>query len=233
MEVAQSLPSMTSESPDDHWQEIRALHLMPIKMWHDGIRSYDTMLRHHCPETLEHMLVYLSDPSAMVARLMQNAPNMIEDWVEMEAALTKYRKKLQCLKLGRQLGNVPGWLACLPTSLNDHYLYLSSDASHAFINFMVGVMPSDAYSRASGETVCGDWCLHFCRSGIQHPYASHWCAPDLAINIVVGWLYYGQAITWDNFDIYRKVFTLLCFDWNKQQSWDTLGSRFQKYHPVN
>lgn len=195
-------------------------YAMPTRMWHHGIQSFLELLWQRCPETLEHMLTYLEVSRSMINLLMEDAPHMVDEWLEMDSALEEYRNKLQRLNLQRHSSNdVPDLSSCSPESLVDGCSSISSpDADFSVTCPGTGSKFLDGQSNFNGELEFGDWYFHCYPPATQpEPHAAYrdflsnrLSLPDYVINTLVGWLYCGQVFA-RNFNVYCKIFTLLSF----------------------
>lgn len=70
-------------------------YFMPARMWKYGIHSFLELLRHHLPESLEHMLTFIYLAYQMIALLYEMAPAFENIWSECLGDLGRYRMAIE------------------------------------------------------------------------------------------------------------------------------------------
>ncbi|GJN78678.1 hypothetical protein PLIIFM63780_002187 [Purpureocillium lilacinum] len=68
---------------------------MPARMWRHGIHSFLELLRHKLPESLEHMLTFISIAYCMIALLYETVPAFEDMWIECLGDLSRYRRGIE------------------------------------------------------------------------------------------------------------------------------------------
>lgn len=59
-----------------------ATYQMPARMWRHGIHAFLEVLRHRLPESLDHMLAFISIAYAMMTLLFETVPMFEDTWIE-------------------------------------------------------------------------------------------------------------------------------------------------------
>ena len=59
-----------------------ATYQMPARMWRHSIHAFLEVLRHRLPESLEHMLAFISIAYAMMTLLFETVPMFEDTWIE-------------------------------------------------------------------------------------------------------------------------------------------------------
>jgi hypothetical protein len=70
-------------------------YAMPTQMWRHGIHSFMELLRHHVPDSLDHMLAFVDLAYSMLALEMESAPPFEETWIESLGDLARYRMAIE------------------------------------------------------------------------------------------------------------------------------------------
>ena len=62
--------------------KMAATYQMPARMWRHAIHAFLEVLRHRLPESLEHMLAFISIAFAMMTLLVETVPMFENTWIE-------------------------------------------------------------------------------------------------------------------------------------------------------
>lgn len=79
-------------------QQLRLLphkYGMPGRIWKSGIHTFLEVLRHHLPESLEHMLTFLHMAYGVVCLLYETIPSHKATWIECLGDLARYRMAVE------------------------------------------------------------------------------------------------------------------------------------------
>ncbi|RPA72632.1 hypothetical protein BJ508DRAFT_183341, partial [Ascobolus immersus RN42] len=68
---------------------------MPGRIWKSGIHTFLEVLRHHLPESLEHMLTFLHMAYGVVCLLYETIPSHKATWIECLGDLARYRMAVE------------------------------------------------------------------------------------------------------------------------------------------
>lgn len=63
-------------------KKMAATYQMPARMWRHGVHAFLEVLRHRLPESLDHMLAFISIAYAMVTLLVETVPTFENTWIE-------------------------------------------------------------------------------------------------------------------------------------------------------
>ena len=192
---------------------------MPARMWKRGIQSFLDTLNRRAPGSLHHMRAFLTETYSGLSQLVGSVPSMKDEWEQMMKALDEYYTMLGDLSCqsAKAFGKHPACGSCFPIS---PFSESCSKSCHT--------MGSDL-PRESLEIEFGDWYIHNIdsTSPLERMYAylgSHidqLQLPDSVTDTLAGWLYYGQSIASDSFNIYSKVFMTLSLAATGYAKWMT------------
>ncbi|KAK7937497.1 uncharacterized protein PG986_014365 [Apiospora aurea] len=76
-------------------RRLGAKYYMPGRMWKHGIHTFLDVLRHHLPNSLEHMLTFIYLAYSMMALLYETAPAFEATWMECLGDLGRYRMAIE------------------------------------------------------------------------------------------------------------------------------------------
>ncbi|PYH41701.1 uncharacterized protein BP01DRAFT_279189, partial [Aspergillus saccharolyticus JOP 1030-1] len=70
-------------------------YMLTIRLWRHGIHDYLEIMRHHLPESLDYMLLFIHHSYSMLANLLAQAPAYEETWMECLGDLSRYRMAVE------------------------------------------------------------------------------------------------------------------------------------------
>ena len=76
-------------------RRLGAKYYMPGRMWKHGIHTFLDVLRHHLPNSLEHMLTFIYLAYSMMALLYETVPAFEATWMECLGDLGRYRMAIE------------------------------------------------------------------------------------------------------------------------------------------
>jgi len=76
-------------------RRLGAKYYMPGRMWKHGIHTFLDVLRHHLPDSLEHMLTFIYLAYSMMALLYETVPAFETTWMECLGDLGRYRMAIE------------------------------------------------------------------------------------------------------------------------------------------
>ena len=148
------------------------------------------------------MLAFINMAYSMMDQLWESLPGMADEWMKISEALDQYSGVLRGL---------------------DHRSRSEFSHSSSQPNGSSDAGPSSSFtapwehSETNPEVEFGDWYFHrYPPPKSVEPINTYWNSgvgnlqlPEYVADILVGWVQYGQAIAWDSFNTYCKVFTVL------------------------
>jgi len=188
-------------------------YAMPSRMWRHGIHSFLELLRarNRRQPQLEHMTAFLHYVNQTMTALHENLPSMAEEWTKIEMALREYESILtefQSTSFGDLVYQPPS-----SESSSDNIFSSSPKSLFHYLYEITGPrLPGTDQKIEFGD-------LHIQRDEfLTEPKISDssWIhlvnsvrLPQYVVNTLSGWLYFGQSIAWDDFNIYVKIFGIL------------------------
>ncbi|KAI4128089.1 MAG: hypothetical protein LQ347_004316 [Umbilicaria vellea] len=82
-------------STNANLSKLAAKYSMPARMWRHGIHAFLEVLRHHLPDSLDHMLAFIYMAYTMAARLYDNVPFFEDTWLQCLGELGRYRMAIE------------------------------------------------------------------------------------------------------------------------------------------
>lgn len=77
-------------SPNPALRRLASKYAMPARMWRHGIHSFQELLRHRLPMSLEHMLTFIYLAYSMMPLLHETVPAFEDTWIECLRDLSRY-----------------------------------------------------------------------------------------------------------------------------------------------
>ena len=82
-------------SADPALNRLAAKYSMPARMWRHGIYAFLEVLRHRLPESLDHMLAFISIAYSTIALLYETVPTFEDTWIECLGNLSRYHMAIE------------------------------------------------------------------------------------------------------------------------------------------
>jgi hypothetical protein len=191
-------------------------YAMPIRMWSNGIHSFlETFLTqgpHWRHSQLEHMVAFMHYVRQLMEELHYSLPHMADEWTMVEDALNEYLSMLEDFQSSSFSDIYSGpYPSASSSSTNPWNLPRTSLFQHLYDC-------TYTYSRRSYMEDASEFVARFFRNHDTYnaPESSSSSSlsdteqlPEHIVRTLIGWLFFGQGISWKSFNIYAKVFGVL------------------------
>jgi hypothetical protein len=180
-------------------RQLASKYAMPTRMWKNGIQPILELFRLNLDGRTGHVQDFLRDTRHTLKMFQENLPGMVDDWNKMEAALLEFENVVYDLR-----NDVPYNPPQSGSSLTDTTSRPLSYLQHLHAR----TRPQDE-KQSDGDPDYGDVFISDLPTIPPDQRHEEICFPQRVTDTLMAWMIMGQAICWDSFNIFAKVFALL------------------------